>query len=278
MPLPRARSLSPTEARVVLSLEEQRAEDVSLDTIERLAGVSRGFARKLAHDLARDGWLQRVGRGRYLLNPSGYGPEVTPETDPLRVGSRLVQPYYFGFATAAELWGFLLQPGRTYFVVTTTRRTVRLDGPAHYRLVRVRPDRFFGLTTMRRRGQTLSVSDPERTVLDCLDRPELSGGMAGAVQVLARARRRLSVVRLERYVRRLRNQSLARRLGFLSERLGGPTLPRARGRRAPSVPSGGPWVPLGPPALYGRRGTRDPRWRVIVNLPERELLAEVDPP
>jgi len=140
----RPRSLSATEARVVLSLEEAGEEDVSLDAIERMAHVRRGFARKLAHGLVGKGWLQRVGPGRYLLNPSGYGPEATPETDPLRLGSRLVRPYYFGYATAAELWGLLLQPGRTYFIATPTRSEARLPGPARFHLVRVAASRFFG--------------------------------------------------------------------------------------------------------------------------------------
>lgn len=272
----RPRSLSATEARVILSLEEAREEDVSLDSIQRLAKVRRGFARKLAHGLVAKGWLQRVGRGRYLLNPSGYGPDAVPETDPLRVGSRLVEPYYFGFATAAELWGLLLQPGRTYYVVTPKRTTVRVPGPAQFRLVRQSESRFFGATTIDRRGQKLRVSDPERTVLDCLDRPELSGGLPGAVQVLARAKARLSWGRLATYLSRFGNESLCRRCGFLADRLR-PSVPvpaRWRERLLPKPDE--PWVPLGPPGTYGRTGVRHPVWRIVQNVPERELFAEVD--
>ncbi|HYA11289.1 MAG TPA: type IV toxin-antitoxin system AbiEi family antitoxin [Thermoplasmata archaeon] len=270
------RSLSATEARVVLSLEEEGAEELSLDAIQRLARVRRGFARKLAHGLVTKGWLQRVGRGRYLLNPSAYGPEAVPETDPLRVGSRLVAPYYFGFATAAELWGFLLQPGRTYYVVTPTRTEVRVRGPSHFRLVRVAGRRFFGSTSLERRGQALRVSDPERTVVDCIDRPELCGGMPGAVQVLARAKPRLSWPRLNSYLERLGNRSLAVRCGYLADHLR-PSVPvpdRWRRRLLPKAAD--PWVPLGPPATYGRRGKREPGWRIICNVPEAELFAEAD--
>jgi len=260
----------------VLSLEEAGEDDVSLDTIERFARVRRGFARKLAHGLVAKGWLQRVGRGRYLLNPSGYGPDAVPETDPLRLGRRLVQPYYFGYATAAELWGFLLQPGRTYYLVTTTRSDVRVPGPSHFRLVRVAPARFFGVASITRRGEALRLSDPERTVLDCLDRPELAGGMPGAVQVLARAKSRLSWARLATYLARLGNRSLSVRCGYLADHVR-PSLPVPRGWRERFLPRAtDPWVPLGPPGTYGRRGPRDPTWRVVRNVPERELFAEAD--
>ena len=274
----RARSLSGVEARVVLSLEERGEEEVSLDSIQTLGHVRRGFARKLAHDLVVKGWLQRLGRGRYLLNPSSYGPEAGPESDPLRVGRHLVQPYYFGFATAAELWGFLLQPGRTYYVVTPTRSALHVVRPARFHLVHVAPRRFFGTAPLRRRGQDLVVSDPERTVLDCLDRPELTGGVGGAVQVFARAKPRLAWDRLGRHARRLGNRSLAQRVGYLAERVRASIRPpRAWAERLLPRPSD-PWVPLGPPRTYGRAGPRDRRWHLVLNVPERELVAEGVPP
>lgn len=272
----RARSLSATEARVILSLEEERKDEISLDAIERYGHVRRGFARKLAHDLVTKGWLQRVGRGRYLLNPGTYGPDAVPDTDPLRIGSRLVQPYYFGYATAAELWGFLLQPGRVYFLVTPTRTSVRVAHTAQFRVVRVSAPRFFGITQMERRGQTLHVSDPERTVLDCIDRPGLSGGVAGSVQILARAKRQLSWKRLGSYLEKWGNRSLARRVGFLAEvvRPSTPVPPSWVNHFLPGPEE--PWSPLGPPQVYGRRGEHDPRWHLIRNVPDQVLFAEAD--
>jgi len=272
----RTRSLSGTEARVILSLEESGRTEVSLDSIQELGRVRRGFARKLAYELAAKGWLQRVGRGRYLLNPGTYGPDAIPDTDPLRVGSHLVRPYYFGYATAAELWGFLLQPGRVYYVVTPTRTSLHVAHPAQFRMTRVSLHRFFGFRTMQRRGQTLSVSDPERTVLDAVDRPELSGGMAGAAQTLARSKRQLSWGRLAAYLERFGNQSLARRVGFLAEEIRPSVRPPTGWSRQLLPDPSQPWVPLGPPRTYGRRGPHDSRWRIVRNVPDRVLFAEAD--
>ena len=270
------RSLSATEAKVVLALEEARQSDVSLDDVERLAGVRRGFARKLAHGLLAKGWFERLGGGRYLLNATARGPDAVPETDPLRLGSRLASPYYFGYATAAELWGLLLRPGRTYYIVAPRRPTVRIIGPSTFRLVHAEPERIFGLTTVARRGERLRVSDLERTVLDCLERPDLAGGFPGAVGILSRASGRLSERRLAAYLRRWGNESLGRRLGYLLETLarGSPTRRKVSVSSSVSAPT--PWVPLAPASRYGRTGTRDGRWHVVRNLPDTELLAEVE--
>jgi predicted transcriptional regulator of viral defense system len=268
------RSLSKTEAKVVLSLEAEREDLVTLAGIQKRAGVSSVFARKLAHDLVRRGWLQRVRRGTYLLNPSRHGPEALPDTDPLRVGSRLVGPYYFGYATAAELHGFFPQASRVYYVVTTERYSARGHPTAQFRIVRTKPSLFFGTQTVTRRGESLVVSDPERTVLDCLGRPEFSGGMAGVAEIFALAKPRLDWRRLASYLGRFGNRSLALRAGFLSEHVRPSIRPPSSWVR-PSLPSPEePFVPLGPPSTHGRRGPHDSRWHVIRNVSDAQLFAE----
>ncbi|MGP8077879.1 MAG: type IV toxin-antitoxin system AbiEi family antitoxin domain-containing protein [Thermoplasmata archaeon] len=270
------RSLSSREARVILSLEAEGKEELSLDDVESRAGIRRGFARKLAHGLVRKGWIQRVGRGRYLLNPSRHGPDAVPDTDPLRLGSHIVRPYYFGYASAAQLWGFLLQAGPVYYIATPTRTSVRLAHPAQFRFVRVPLARFFGTREILRRGVKVRLSDPERTVIDCVDRPDLSGGLGGAVQVIARAKPRIVWPRLSGHLERMKNRSLSLRVGFLVEHVL-PSLPPPRTwtdrwRARPNEP----WVPLGPPRTYGRRGTHDPRWHIIQNVPDHVLFAEME--
>lgn len=270
------RSLSRSEARVVLSLESEGELDVTLEGVRERAGVSPGFARKIAHGLVRKGWLQRVGRGRYLLNPSRHGPDAIADTDPFRLGSRIVSPYYFGFVTAAELLGLLPQISRTYYIVTPTRGSGQRVHAAQFRRITVDSSRFFGCQTIVRRGETISISDRERTVLDCLARPELSGGMGGVAKIIESAASTLNWVRLDRYLRRIGSRSLTLRLGYLIEEFGRAARPparwvdRARGRSAE------PYVPLGPPAEFGRRGTHDRRWHLILNVPEARLRAEVD--
>ena len=269
-----ARSLSQTEARVILSLEAEGRDLVSLDEIQRRAAVSPGFARKLAHDLVRKEWLQRIRRGTYLLNPSRHGPDLLPDTDPLRVGSRLVEPYYFGYATAAELLGLLPQASRVYFVVTTSRWVPGKNRPIEFRPVRVTPERFFGARPLIRRGLTLNVSDLERTVLDCLNRPEYSGGLPGVSHVLALAKPKLNWSRFGSYLDRFGNRSLALRAGFLIERVRPTIRPPETWLRRRRARTHEPYVPLGPPKVHGRKGSRDARWHVIQNVSDSQIFAE----
>jgi predicted transcriptional regulator of viral defense system len=268
------RSLSPTEAKVILSLEAEGRDLVSLSEIRQRAGISAGFARKLAHGLVHRGWLQRVHRSVYLLSPSRYGPDALPDTDPFRLGSRLVEPYYFAFATAAELLGLLPQAGHVYYLVTTTRAPTSKGLAARFRFVRVGAKRFYGVRAIERRSEHLRVSDLERTVLDCLRRPELSGGMAGVSHVLAIAKPQLNWKRLGSYLDRYGSRSLELRLGYLLERVRPSIQPPSAWLHRLLARSTDPYIPLGPPKTHGRTGPRDRRWHVIQNVSESELFAE----
>lgn len=270
------RSLSPREAAIVLPLEAEGREELTLDEIQERSRISRAYARRLAHDLVAKGWIQATRPGRYLLNPARRGPDALPDTDPFRVGSHLAAPYYFGYATAAELHGLLPQASRVYYVVTTARSGTRRRGPLEYRLVHAPRTRFFGTEVVRRREGELRVSDRERTLVDCLDRPELAGGVGGVAQIVASAKPRLDAPRLLRHVRRFGNRSLAHRLGYLLETLR-PSMPAPGPLLAALRPlRGAPYAPLGAPAVYGRRGRWNDRWHLIENVPEGQLFAEVD--
>ena len=271
-----SRTLSGTESRVVLSLEAEGREEFTIEEIEDRAHISRPFARKIAHQLMRKGWVQRLKRGHYLLNPARHGPDALPDTDPFRAGSYLVAPYYFGFSSAAELWGFLPQASRVYYLATPSHHRLRRMRPVEIRTVRVGKERFFGARVLTRRGVRFLVSDAEKTVLDCFLRPELAGGMAGCVQILAAAKAHLDWARLGRYLRRIGERSVSHRVGYLLERVR-PDIrvpPRTIADLLPTPRE--PYVPLGPPRVFGRRGRHDPRWKVVENVPSRELFGEVD--
>jgi len=56
------------------------------------------------------------------LIPAERGEHAFPDTNPLFIGSVLVTPYYFSFATAAFLWSLSTQAAATVYVATATRK------------------------------------------------------------------------------------------------------------------------------------------------------------
>ena len=85
----------------------------------------------------------------------------------------LVTPYHFSFATAAFSWGLSTQAAATVYVATTTRKARRvLDVRGKtYRLVVQPAYQFFGAVEVDAYGSRVMMAEPEKAIVDALDRP-----------------------------------------------------------------------------------------------------------
>jgi predicted transcriptional regulator of viral defense system len=95
------RSLSAQESRVVLALRERGQREVTRADIVKLLGASLKAADKVIGSLRRKGWLERAAWGEYLLIPPEQGPDALGDSNLLALASRIANPYYIGFSTAA---------------------------------------------------------------------------------------------------------------------------------------------------------------------------------
>lgn len=84
----------------------------------------------------------------------------------------------------------------------------------------VKPERFFGIGVYQSRGYSVRVTTTERTLLDSLQAPELSGGMENVLRAWALARDTLDLNGLVHYVDRFDIALLRQRAGFILEELG----------------------------------------------------------
>ena len=103
------RSLSPQESRVVLNMAELGSKEIEPGQIIGMLGVSPQAADHVIRSLRRKGWLGRASWGRYLLIPPEMGPDALGESNVLALASRIVEPYYFGYGTAAMHHGLTTQ-------------------------------------------------------------------------------------------------------------------------------------------------------------------------
>ena len=216
--------LSPVEQRAYFALLKRgfviaRAEDLSL-----VLGVSPAWARNIMSKLARHGFAQRVGRGKYAVIPADvlYGRK-SYVADPLVLVSELMKgtEYYVAYYSAAHFHGVTEQmPFKTTVVVLNQLRPIEIGNIA-VNFVKLKKSRFFGFEEIRYSNAVVNVSDLEKTVVDCVDRPELCGGIPEVVRTLSNAVEtgRMNWQRLISYVKRFNRRAVAQRLGFIIEYL-----------------------------------------------------------
>jgi predicted transcriptional regulator of viral defense system len=270
------RTLGPKETKVILSFREQDREVVHAADIISLLG-SEPTARKVIRNLIRKGWLTRLVGGRYMLLPPEHGPENLGENNPIALAAAAAEPSYVGWWSAAAFHGFTTQKPMTVTVATQRQMPARTIEGTEVRFIKISPRKFFGFKKYTIYGRTAAITEPEKTVIDCIDRPDLAGGPGELTRIVYSALREIDHDRLITAAMAMKSTALLQRLGFLTD-LTGRNLPeelRAQVRSA---------IPSSRRSIFGRRERKDgdigyvAEWGLFVYARRSDLLAEVPRP
>ncbi len=266
-------SLSDAEASFLTTLAARGKEVfTTADAYEEL-GEGRS-TRDLLDRLVEKGWLERIEKGKYLIVPLEAGPDRTWSEDAHVLAGHLVSPGMVAYWSALNHWNLTEQVPRITYIQTTARKENRTPTVLgmKFRIVRVKPEKFFGGHRYHAGDAPVQVTDREKTIVDCLDRPDLSGGVTEVAKALDAGNGDLDWARLTRYLRRFGSGAVVKRLGFLVESLNLTHLPE------PDLVD--EWTRLLTAGIsqLDPSSPREPhrivtRWRVKVNLPEEGLLS-----
>ncbi len=212
------------DRKAMLTALARAAEGGVLDTAQaaQVLGVSpREASRRLA-SLLRQGWLGRIKRGHYVILPlEARNAESTVPEDPWAVAIALFEPCYIGGWSAAEHWNLTEQIFRATFVATSAnireRDEVRMGISFH--LAKVSQGRQADLTMVWRGRSRLSVSGPERTLVDGARNTGWVGGARQLFDMLAayRERKDATEAALVEQLEKHGNGAAAKRLGFIAQ-------------------------------------------------------------
>jgi predicted transcriptional regulator of viral defense system len=142
------------------------------------------------------------------------------------------------------------------------------------RFIKISPRKFFGFKKYTVYGRSAAITEPEKTVIDCIDRPDLAGGPAELTRIVYSALGEIDHDKLITVAMAMKSTALLQRLGFLTD-LTGRKLPeelRAQVRSA---------IPNSRRSIFGRRERKDgdigyvAEWGLFVYARRNDLLAEV---
>ncbi len=168
--------------------------------------------------LLREGFLRRIAKGIYTFS---LEPGRASSPHEFVLAQILVPNGAVAYWSALNYYGMTEQIPQTVFIQTPVKRGYRklliLDGK-RFKVVVVSPEKFFGISTIRLGRREVRITDPEKTIVDCLDKPKYCGGIIEVLKALKNAR--LDYEKLLEYAERMKSRAVLKRLGFLSERLG----------------------------------------------------------
>ena len=192
------------------------------------AGIKDSYLCEALYHLRRNDWIVPIRRGLYALSSTVSGAIPTHE---FGIAMNLTSPAAVSHWSAMNHHGMTEQIPRTIFVLTTTESSVprvrRTEDKefsrngytawgTNYRFIQVRPEYFFGMEELWIANTLVSITDPERTLLDGLCRPQYCGGFAEVLHTFSVMGDRLNIKRIVEHALRL-NVAVAKRLGWILE-------------------------------------------------------------
>jgi predicted transcriptional regulator of viral defense system len=269
-----SRSLSSLESKLILFLEWERKPFLTAKQAMDILSISPDHVRVLLHRLIQKGWLAPVVPGVYELIPAERGEAAFVDTNPLALGSVLVEPYAFSFATAAYFYGLTTQASAEVYLETTKGKTRDITArDKKYRVIALPERLFFAVTEVNAYGSKVKMVEPEKCILDSIEHPEAAGDIPEIAAMISQGRATLSWPKLVDYAVHFDSQSLIQRLGFLLDFLKVEIPQEKREQLLAQVKKN--FCYLGRPGKWGQGGKHNATWQVVVNIPETELLAEI---
>lgn len=269
-------SSPPQSLRLLEAAVEAYGPLFTLEGLEAVAarqGLTRRQVANAVSALARQGWLEILKRGVYLVK----SPLFAEEIHPFAIAAALVSPCAISHWSALAHHGFITQMPRMVQVSTPVKvvtpemrqgsacrprgRPVWKAGGVEVEFIHLSPERFWGHQSLWvSRWQQVAITDPERTTLDVMARPALFGGMRAALELLEAALPHIQVERLVTYALRYGEGATIKRLGWALERMG-ESPERVEPLRAVAVKT---YYRLDPQQPANRQ--YNARWRIIENL------------
>jgi len=244
----------------ILNHLAREGKTFSSETALRLTGMSKESLKKLIYRLEKSGRIERIEKGKYMIIP--LGAEKGQYTlNEFVIGSLLVKSYAIAYWSALHFYGLTEQIPNTVFIQTTARKKrqkIRIFG-VNYRLIRVKESKLFGIRKEWIEEMWVNITDKEKTIVDCLDKPQYCGGIIEAAKALRNSE--FDKDKLINYAKRIGNSGVIRRLGYLCDllRIDIP-LPEIDTRNYLYLD-----VTMPP------KGVKNAKWRLIINLDEKVL-------
>ncbi|MBS3813861.1 type IV toxin-antitoxin system AbiEi family antitoxin domain-containing protein [Candidatus Bipolaricaulota bacterium] len=201
-------ALSPTEQRVYSKLFSKRV--INTEDVKEILGDPHKSADYITN-LREKGYLKKVRRGVYAVVPPNL-VEGDFNPDKFLVAGKLKDDYYISYHSALELHGVAQSTYNTVWITTKKPADSFNYKSISYRFVFTKY--YFGLRDINRKGVRVTVSDREKTFLDCVRRIKYSGGLEELIKSLHNFPD-LNWEKLLDYLGKFEENSLYQKTGFV---------------------------------------------------------------
>lgn len=180
--------------------------------------------RELLSDMTKRGLLMRLKDGIYTIIPYEQNAEIYMPDWHL-IAEHIVNDaqHYIGYYSALQLHGLITQPSLKEQIVVSKqiRPSELVIKTIPFQFIYHNNTHFFGAKKIWVDSfNKVLCSDLEKTLIDCLFKPDYAGGIVEIAGAIYRSKDRIKYDILLAYAKKFNSQAVIKRLGFLLELLG----------------------------------------------------------
>ena len=195
----------------------------SEEALKALPQSNRLAVIELLSDMTRRGLLMRLREGIYYIIPyEEISESFMPDWH--LIAEYLVRDaeYYIGYYSALQIHSLITQPSlKEQIVVSKQIRPSSITiKNIPFQFIYHNSDHFFGSKKIWVNNHNkVLCSDLEKTIIDCLFKPEYAGGIAEVAKAISQTKNKIKFDVVLSYVKKFKSQAVIKRLGFLLELL-----------------------------------------------------------
>ena len=187
-------------------MEDQELSVFSVEQMSGLTGISSPHINEILENLARKKMIDRLERGKYCRY--GFRNDKV-------IGSFLIGGGCIAYWSALNYHLMTEQIPNVVFVQSPRYKQAKSVFNVRYKFVKISDTRFFGIIQTGYGRDSFPITDREKTLIDCFEHPEYSGGYSELIRAFAVSN--LNPGKLVDYGERTNNLAVLKRIAFLSE-------------------------------------------------------------
>lgn len=208
------KGLGKKESFLISSLSRDEKSIFTTDDAKTIIGED---AKNVIYHLVKKKWILPLKKGLYIVVPLEIGINGADNfiLHNFITASKLVEPYYIGYWSALNHYGFSDQiPAATFIATTKAKKGFNIIDTA-YLFVQVSELKFFGTTNIEIEGEKVKISNMNKTIADCLDHPEHAGGIDEIARSIFFSIKEIDIKKIVTYALKMGNITIIKRLGYI---------------------------------------------------------------
>jgi predicted transcriptional regulator of viral defense system len=218
------KTLTRSVAALLDKLNKQNMKCFTVDEAYKLLSDSpKDSVKRMLSNMVKRGLLMRIKDGIYYVIPFEQDAETfMPDWHLLSPNLVGEAEYYIGYFSALQIHNLTTQPHLKEQIVVNKqiKPSTLIVKEIPFQFIYHNEKHFFGnKKTWIDSFHKVQCSDLEKTIIDCLFKPQYAGGITEITKAIYKSKDKIDYPKLLQYAKQFDSQAVVKRLGFLLELL-----------------------------------------------------------